>query len=76
MDWRERIVVDPDVLVGKPIVRGMRLAVEFIIGLLAQGWTAAKILDSYPGLTREDIQACLRYAGSVLQEEKIYPVAE
>lgn len=63
MNWRDRIVIDPEILVGKPIVKGTRLAVEFVIDLLAQGWTEAEILTNYPGLTREDIQACLAYAG-------------
>jgi uncharacterized protein (DUF433 family) len=74
MTWEGRIVVDADVLVGKPIVRGTRLAVEFIIELLAQGWTEADILKNYPGLTREDIQACLAYASDLLRAEKTYPV--
>ncbi|MEJ2735292.1 MAG: DUF433 domain-containing protein [Anaerolineae bacterium] len=59
MDWQERINIDPDVLVGKPILRGTRLAVEFIIDLLAQGWTEGEILRNYPGLTHQDVQACL-----------------
>jgi uncharacterized protein (DUF433 family) len=50
--------------VGKPVVKGTRLAVEFVIDLLAQGWTEAEILANYPGLAREDIQACLAYVGS------------
>jgi uncharacterized protein (DUF433 family) len=70
LDWQERIVVAPDVLVGKPIVRGTRLAVEFIIDLLAQGWTEAELLRNYPGLTHEDVQACLGYASATLQAEK------
>jgi uncharacterized protein (DUF433 family) len=74
MNWQDRIVVNPDVLVGKPLVKGTRLAVEFIIGLLAQGWPEAEILRNYPGLTREDIQACLSYAGELLEGEKVYPV--
>ena len=73
MNWRDRIVVDPQVLVGKPVVKGTRLAVEFIIDLLAQGWTEAEILRNYPGLTREDIRACLVYASTVLKAEKVYP---
>ncbi len=73
MNWRERIVVDPAILVGKPVVKGTRLAVEFIMDLLAQGWSEADILRNYPGLTREDIVACLSYASSVLKAEKIYP---
>ena len=62
MDWKERITLDPGVLLGKPLVKGTRLAVEFIISLLAQGWSEAEILKNYPGLTREDILACLSYA--------------
>jgi uncharacterized protein (DUF433 family) len=57
------IVVNPEILVGKLVVKGTRLAVEFIIDLLAQGWTEAEILRNYPGLTREDVRACLVYAG-------------
>ena len=49
LDWQERIVIEPDVLAGKPIVKGTRLAVEFIIDLLAQGWTEAELLRNYPG---------------------------
>jgi uncharacterized protein (DUF433 family) len=75
MNWRDRIVVDPEILVGKPVVKGTRLAVEFIIDLLAQGWTEAEILRNYPGLTREDIQACLTYASMVLKAEKVYTFA-
>lgn len=74
MDRQERIVIDPEVLVGKPVVKGTRLAVEFIIGLLAQGWSETDILENYPGLTREDIQACLDYASAVLRAEKVYPL--
>jgi uncharacterized protein (DUF433 family) len=54
--WQDRIIIDPGILVGKPVVKGTRLAVEFIIDLLAQGWTEAEILRNYPGLKREDIQ--------------------
>ncbi len=75
MDWKERIVIDPGILVGKPVIKGTRLAVEFIIDLLAQGWTEKDILRNYPGITREDIQACLSYARELLQSEKVYPVA-
>lgn len=75
MIWQERIAVDPDVLVGKPIVKGTRLAVEFIIDLLAQGWSEQAILDNYPGLMPEDIRACRDYAGHVLRSEHVYPLA-
>lgn len=59
MIWQDRIVVDPAILAGKPVIKGTRLAVEFIIGLLAQGWSEAEILRNYPGLASEDLQACL-----------------
>lgn len=75
MNWQERIIVNPDILVGKPVVKGTRLAVELIVDLLAQGWSEAEILRNYPGLTHEDIQACLSYASAVLKAEKIYPFA-
>ena len=73
MSWKERIILDPGILAGKPVVKGTRLAVEFVVDLLAQGWTEADLLRSYPGLTREDIAACLAYASSVLKAEKVYP---
>jgi uncharacterized protein (DUF433 family) len=75
MDWEKYIIVDPDVLTGKPVVKGTRLAVEFIVSLLAQGWSETEILENYPGLTREDILACLSYASAVLSDERVYPIA-
>ena len=75
MDKQDRITIDPNILVGKPVVKGTRLAVEFIIDLLAQGWTEKDILRNYPSLNQEDIQACLRYASSVLKSEKVYVFA-
>lgn len=73
MNWQERIVIDPNILVGKPVIKGTRLAVEFIVDLLAQGWSEEDLLDNYPGLTSEDIQACLGYASAILQAERVYP---
>ncbi len=74
MGWEERIELNPNVLVGKPIVKGTRLAVEFIVELLADGWTERAILAEYLGLTRDDIHACLRYASERLHAEKVYPL--
>jgi len=74
MTWRERIVIDSDILVGKPVIKGTRLAVEFIVELLAEGWSDEDILGNYPGITKEDIRACLAYAGAVLKSEKVYPL--
>jgi uncharacterized protein (DUF433 family) len=73
MNWQERIVVDPGILVGKPVIKGTRLAVEFVVDLLAQGWSEREILKNYPGLTREDIRASLAYASATLHEERVYP---
>ena len=71
----ERIVLDPAVLTGKPVIRGTRLSVEFVIGLLADGWSEADILHNYPGITHDDIAACLGYARDILISEKVYPSA-
>lgn len=70
----ERIVVDPKILAGKPVVRGSRLAVEFILELLAAGQSESDILTNYPGLTREDILACLSYASYLAHECKAFPI--
>ena len=58
MSHKERIIVDPDILVGKPVVKGTRLSVDFLLGLLGQGWPESEILRNYPGLQREDLLAC------------------
>jgi uncharacterized protein (DUF433 family) len=71
-DWRERITVDPKVLSGKPIIKGTRIAVEFIVKLLANSWTVEDILKNYPQLKREDVAAALKYAAEILKEEKAY----
>jgi len=74
MAWQERIVLDPGILVGKPVVKGTRLAVEFVVDLLAQGWSEKEILKNYPGLTQDDIRACLAYASAALHAERVYPL--
>lgn len=71
----DRIVVDPAILVGKPVVKGTRLSVEFLLGLMADGWSESNILDNYPGLTHEDIAACLNYARDLVAGERVYPSA-
>ncbi|MSV35647.1 MAG: DUF433 domain-containing protein [Bryobacterales bacterium] len=74
MTWQERISIDPKVLVGKPAVKGTRIAVELVVELLAKGWTQEQILESYPNLTAGDIRACLAYASEVLHAERVYPL--
>jgi uncharacterized protein (DUF433 family) len=78
MDWKAHIIINQEILVGKPVIKGTRLSVEFIIDLLAQGWSVENILQNYPGLSREDIQACLSYASETLKIEKVYtfPLAD
>jgi uncharacterized protein (DUF433 family) len=63
-----RITLDPALLAGKPVIRGTRLSVEFVIGLMADGW-------NYPGITHDDIMACLAYARDTLSSEKVFPSA-
>lgn len=74
MSWQDRIMVDPSILVGKPVIKGTRIAVEFVIDLLARGWSKDQILSQYDHLTADDIQACLAYASEVLKSEKVYLV--
>ena len=74
MTLSARIVMDPEVLAGKPVVRGTRLAVEFILELLAAGRSESEIMADYPGLSREDILACLSYASYLAHEYKAYPI--
>ena len=76
MNWEDRITIDPRVLTGKPVVRETRIAVEFVIELLSEGWSEQQILDNYPGLLHEDLLACLRYASEVLKSERIYLVPQ
>ena len=73
-NWQDRIVVDPKILVGKPVIKGTRISVEFILDLLANNWAIEQILGDYPQLKREDIIAVLKYAAEMLKEEKVYPL--
>lgn len=75
MTRQNRIIVDPNILVGKPVVKGTRLAVEFVIDLLGQGWSEADVVRNYPTLTHEDILACHSYASQRLKAERVYPLA-
>jgi uncharacterized protein (DUF433 family) len=70
----DRITIDAEVLAGKPIIQGTRLSVEFVVGLLAQGWSVDELLNEYDHITRADVQACLAYAHQLLADEKLYPL--
>lgn len=71
----ERITIDPKVMVGKPVINGTRLTVNFILNLLAHGATTRDILQEYQGLTKEDIQACLLFASRSLENTAFIPHA-
>ncbi|SPE28711.1 conserved hypothetical protein [Acidobacteriia bacterium SbA2] len=75
MSWQGRIVIDPKILTGKPTIKGTRLAVEFIVDLLAQGWSEAQIVNNYPGVSHEDVLACLSYASELLKSERVFPTS-
>lgn len=70
----ERIVLNPKVVAGKPVVRGTRLTVDFVLGLLAHGATVEEILEEYRGLEREDLQACLLFASRSLGSTDFAPL--
>lgn len=69
MDWKDRIVATPDTLVGKPRIKGTRIGVEFVMQLFASGWTEAQVLESYPHLTREDLQAVFAFVHDCIKDE-------
>lgn len=75
MNWQEHITVDPGVLVGKPIIKGTRLAVDFVLALVSTGWSEADILRNYPRLCREDILACVAYARESIAADTVFATA-
>jgi len=70
-----RITIDPDVMVGKPVIRGTRLTVQHILNQLAHGATVDDLLDEYDGLTRDDIRACLLFAAEAMDDTSFMPLA-
>ena len=74
MELMDRITIDPEVMVGKPVIKGTRITVQLIVQLLANGATEAEILNDYPDLKKEDIKAALLYASECLDREEVIPV--
>lgn len=72
-DWRQFITVDPDVQAGRPVVKGTRLAVDFVVGLFAAGWSEQQVLENYPDLTVDSLRAVFAFAAQALGDESIYP---
>ncbi|MCA9093781.1 MAG: DUF433 domain-containing protein [Planctomycetaceae bacterium] len=75
MNWQDRIIIDPTILVGKPVIKGTRLSVQFLVGLLAEGWSNEDLLRNYPQLDLADIQAALHYASETLDRERVFPMS-
>ncbi len=71
MNWTERIVAAPAVLCGKPVIKGTRLSVEFLLGQFAEGWTTAQVLESYPQLKPEDLRALFAFSGECVRDEEL-----
>lgn len=74
MDWKKFIHSDPEILMGKPVVKGTRLAVDFLMGLFAAGWTEQQVLDNYPTLHAESLRAVFAYAADCLRDESLFLV--
>ena len=73
-EWSQRITIDPNVLLGKPTIRGLRIGVEQILRALASGVSVEDLLQDYPELERDDILACIAYAATLVSSERVYPV--
>jgi uncharacterized protein (DUF433 family) len=76
VSYRDRIVVNPDILDGKPVIRGTRIPVELVLKDLADVLDVKRLLDAFPRLTAEDVKACLEYAQALVEGEEIFPVVE
>lgn len=74
MDWKTRIVSDQDVLLGKPVIKGTRISVELILDLLADGWTEAQVIESYPHITPDDLKAVFAYLRDGVQQDLYLPL--
>lgn len=74
MNWKEYIISDSDILIGKPIIKGTRLSVDFILDLLSNGWTDDQILQNYKSLTRASLQAIYSFALDCMRDEKVYDI--
>ena len=72
--WDKRIEVNPDILMGKPVIAGTRVPVYLILNLLAPGYDPARIVEAYPGLGLEDVQAALQYAEQRMRYEEVHPL--
>jgi len=72
MNWKDYIVSDKEILLGKPVIKGTRISVEHIVGLLAQEWSEAQILENYPRLTKESLQAVFSYLQECIHDGLLF----
>jgi len=75
MNWENYIHSDPQILVGKPVVKGTRLSVEFILGLFSTGWTEQQILENYPTLTKESLRAIFAFTCECMRDMNLYTMS-
>ena len=76
INWKKHIHSDPNILVGKPVVKGTRLSVEFLLGLLAKGWNEKQILKNYPSLTASGLQSVFAFAAECMREEALFSISK
>ena len=76
MQWKNLITENPEILAGKPVVAGTRLSVDFVLDLLAQGWTEEQLLENYPGLSREALQAVFAFSAESMRETGFHSFAQ
>lgn len=76
MNWKQHIESNPDNMVGKPVIRGTRLTVEFIVGRLADGWSQADLLENYPALSEERILAVYAYLHAMLRDSMVFDLGQ
>lgn len=75
MTWQDYITTDPEILGGKPILRGTRLAVDFLLGLFASGWSADQVLTSYPQISQDALRAVFAYAADIAKDEALHAMS-
>ncbi len=76
INWKKHINSNPDILVGKPVVKGTRLSVDFLLGLLAKGWSEKQILKNYPSLKTDSLQAVFAFAAECMREEALFSISK
>jgi uncharacterized protein (DUF433 family) len=72
MNWREHIHSDPEILSGKPVIKGTRLSVDFLLELFANGWSEEQVLEGYPNLTRDSLRAVFAFAAETTRDERAF----